>query len=291
VTRTGRKYKLDQPEPKAAQSASAISSDAPMWMNSRATKPGRHSSLHLKPRHLKKSLPLVPRQDMFKQITSEAQAMRGASNVGDLSTAEGSNLDLRETRLIGEARPPLDVVLSETGNLPRSVERLAVNVEDMFAENNINLIDAFKSFDADASGTVTKDEFRHGLTDMASKGLIQEVDDKQFRTLVGKLDQDGDGRCVPFLPHSPSGGLTPSRSPYKRPAILMSMGGLRLRQGPRQHRLPRVPQRVRRGRRRRADRAAAHVRPPGRRRASLPLSESFASSHHTEGCMEGCARD
>ena len=104
----------------------------------------------------------------------------------------GASFTERESRLVGDVRPPLDVVLKEEGSYI-APEKAAVDVSDLFADNAVSLVDAFKEFDEDGSGSISRQEFAKGLKSMASKGLIREVDDRQFRELVGKLDKDGDG--------------------------------------------------------------------------------------------------
>ena len=104
----------------------------------------------------------------------------------------GASFVERESRLVGDVRPPLDVVLREESSYV-TPQKEAVDVGELFADYHVSLVDAFKEFDEDGSGSITRGELKSGLQGLAAKGLIREVSDKQFRELVGKLDKDGNG--------------------------------------------------------------------------------------------------
>ena len=49
----------------------------------------------------------------------------------------GASFTQRQVRLVGDVRPPLDVVLQE---------KVAMAVEDLFENNSMSMVDAFKEF-------------------------------------------------------------------------------------------------------------------------------------------------
>lgn len=57
----------------------------------------------------------------------------------------GASFTQRQVRLVGDVRPPLDVVLQERAEY-LAPEKVAVAVEDLIANNSMSMVDAFKEF-------------------------------------------------------------------------------------------------------------------------------------------------
>jgi hypothetical protein len=67
--------------------------------------------------------------------------------------------------------------------------------------------------------------------DTSGPGCVLALSDKRQRS--DNSDARPRPTTVPFLPHSPSGGRLASRSPHNGCVVLVTSGGLRLREGPR----------------------------------------------------------
>jgi hypothetical protein len=136
---------------------------------------------------------VAPRHDVYEVFSSVGQALRGL------------DITQRESREVGEPRgqrwSPVqhDRVISQHGSARGAQGGSAPgkeslpDLERLFSDANVNLVEAFKSFDQDGSGTITTAEFEEGLRSMQAHGLIQRLSPAQVAGLGRELDHDGSG--------------------------------------------------------------------------------------------------
>ena len=146
----------------ALKNASAVSGDSPDFIRTKAVPVARGV------------LAIAQRPEIFEVVPSAGQTLRGLDR------------DQRPTpaREIGD--PRAEVVCTNTA--PK-----AESISSMFERQHLNVVEVFKMFDDDGSGSITVPEFETGLHSLQQKGLIGALSTDQTKALTRELDEDGSG--------------------------------------------------------------------------------------------------
>eukprot|EP01048_Picozoa_sp_COSAG05_P008627 COSAG05_NODE_666_length_8006_cov_12.857595_3_plen_588_part_00 len=186
--------------PAPTRSPAAVSLEAPKWFRVKGVprKPGpwklyapkdplKHSSVHsedvpdfVKTRSTEEGqerLGIVKRPSIFEVEASPGQTLRGLDHTQ------------RGAREIGEPRK----LRADAAAAQSSGEAAAMSVSQFFDKNKVNIVEAFKMFDEDGSGSITVDEFEDGLKSLQTHGLIDSLTSKQTNAMVREMDEDGSG--------------------------------------------------------------------------------------------------
>ena len=186
-------------EPRS-RSAATISLEAPKWFRLKGVPRNagpwklkaekdrmKHPSVHSEdtPDHVKmrsteggrERLGIVPRPDIFDVEASVGQTLRGLDHTQ------------REAREIGQPRQ----LRADSSAALNSSETRALGVAEFFDKNKVNIVEAFKMFDEDGSGSITVSEFEEGIQSLQDHGLIGKLSSAQTAAMVQEMDEDGSG--------------------------------------------------------------------------------------------------
>ena len=150
------------------RNAAAVSEDAPEFVQEKHTDKGKEV---MEGR-------VAGRESIYALVQSPGQTLR---NTDDQQV---------EQREIGEPRR-LPAALQEA--LDASSQPRGKALEELFEENNVNLIEAFKTFDEDGSGSISTEEFQRGLESLMENNLISALEPEEVKQLVEDVDGDGSG--------------------------------------------------------------------------------------------------
>lgn len=153
------------------QHASAISSDAPEFVMYRST-------------------------DKGKEVMEDRTAERPSIYEVELSrgqTLRGTDRYTMSPREVGDPRKSVVTAMHDPSGVNPHGSSPKLDLGELFDKHNVNLVEAFKTFDEDGSGSITTQEFKQGLEQLQDNHLISELSEAQVNDLVKEVDQDGSG--------------------------------------------------------------------------------------------------
>ena len=160
--------------------SSVVSSDTPEFVQHRSTDHGKEVM----------EARTAERPSIYEIELSRGQTLRGTDR-HQVSPREIGD-PRKPARSIVDAMHDPNVVNAH-GAEWHSESRPNMDLGTLFEKHNVNLVEAFKTFDEDGSGSITTDEFKKGLQQLQENHLISELSDEQVNRLVAEVDQDGSG--------------------------------------------------------------------------------------------------
>ena len=160
--------------------SSVISSDTPEFVQHPSTDRGKEV---MEGR-------IAERPSIYEIELSRGQTLRGTDR-HQVSPREVGDPRKQPRSIVDTMHDPS--VVNAHGAEWHSRSSRGMDLGTLFEKHNVNIVEAFKTFDEDGSGSITTHEFKQGLQQLQEHNLIGELSDEQVDRLVAEVDQDGSG--------------------------------------------------------------------------------------------------
>lgn len=154
--------------------ASTVSSDTPAFVQYKATVGGKEVIAER----------TAHQPNIYQVELSRGQELRGTDHVM-LSPREVGD-PRKEQKSLAEAMYDPNMSNAHASEW-HSDSTTRSDLGRLFERNNVNLIEAFKTFDADSSGSISVDEFKQGLQSLQAIHLIPELTEQEMEGMVRRV--------------------------------------------------------------------------------------------------------